>query len=125
MPTAANAPTAAHSVKPYPVRCSGDSAAQIVLPGVPLGSFAGSTYDEASFDLVVGDVYVFCADGVSEARDGMGREFGVKGLLQVIGEHRHQSMRDLVDAIFAAVQDFRGETVANDDMTAVALKITL
>jgi serine phosphatase RsbU (regulator of sigma subunit) len=29
-----------------------------------------------------------------------------------------------VDAIFSAVQDFRGETAPNDDMTAVALKIT-
>jgi hypothetical protein len=29
-----------------------------------------------------------------------------------------------VDAIFAAVQDFRGETAPNDDMTAVAIRIT-
>jgi serine phosphatase RsbU (regulator of sigma subunit) len=30
----------------------------------------------------------------------------------------------MVDAIFAAVQDYRGETMPNDDMTAVALKLT-
>ena len=33
----------ANSGLPYPVRCSGETAAQIVLPGVPLGSFAGSS----------------------------------------------------------------------------------
>ena len=32
--------------------------------------------------------------------------------------------REIVDAIFAAVQEFRGDTPPNDDMTAVALRIT-
>ncbi len=50
--------------------------AQIELPGVPLGSFAGSTYDEVTFDLAPGDLFVFCTDGVSEAFDALGREFG-------------------------------------------------
>src|ERR1700694_3832230 len=68
--------TLANSGLPYPIRCSGDSVSQIVLPGVPLGSCAGSTYDELSFDLAPGDVFVFCSDGVSEANDALGREFG-------------------------------------------------
>ncbi len=116
--------TLANSGLPYPVRCSGDSVSQIELPGVPLGSFAGSTYDEISFDLSAGDVFVFCSDGVSEANDALGREFGYERLLRVVREHRGQSSRELVDAIFTAVQEFRGDTPPNDDMTAVALKIT-
>src|SRR5439155_16926809 len=60
---------------PYPIRCSGGTTMQIELPGVPLGSFAGSTYDEVSFDLASGDVFVFCSDGVFEANDALGREF--------------------------------------------------
>ena len=43
--------TLANSGLPYPIRCSGDTVSQIELPGVPLGAFAGSTYDELSFDL--------------------------------------------------------------------------
>src|SRR5205809_5546402 len=41
--------TMANSGLPYPIRCSGDTVSQIELPGLPLGSFAGSTYDEVSF----------------------------------------------------------------------------
>ena len=67
---------------------------------------------------------VFCTDGVFEANDALGREFGAERLLQVVSETRQKSARELVDAIFAAVQDFRGDTPPNDDMTAVALKIT-
>jgi sigma-B regulation protein RsbU (phosphoserine phosphatase) len=115
--------TLANSGLPYPIRCSGDTVAQIVLPGVPLGSFAGSTYDELTFDLAAGDVFVFCTDGVFEANDALGREFGADRLLEVVRAERQKPARELVDAIFAAVQEFRGDTPPNDDMTAVALKI--
>jgi sigma-B regulation protein RsbU (phosphoserine phosphatase) len=113
----------ANSGLPYPIRCSGDTVAQIELPGVPLGSFAGSTYDELSFDLAKDDVYVFCSDGVFEANDALGREFGAERLLDIVAGVRAKTAKEIVDAIFAAVQDFRGDTPPNDDMTAVALKV--
>ncbi len=114
----------ANSGLPYPVRCSGDSASQIVLPGVPLGSFAGSAYDEVSFDLLAGDVYVFCTDGVFETTDERGREFGVERLTSIVLESRKLPARAIVESIFAAVTDFRGEVPVKDDMTVVALRIT-
>ena len=115
--------TLANSGLPYPIRCSGDSVSQIELPGVPLGSFAGSSYDELSFDLSAGDVFVFCTDGVFEANDALGREFGAERLLEIVADVRSRPAREIVDTIFAAVQDFRGDTPPNDDMTAVALKV--
>ena len=117
--------TLANSGLPYPIRCTADEVSQIHLPGVPLGSFAGSTYEEATFELSAGDVVVFCSDGVFEANDALGREFGAERLLHVVRQHCRTNARDLVDAIFAAVEDFRGETPANDDMTAVAVRITV
>ena len=117
--------TMANSGLPYPIRCSGDTVAQMALPGVPLGSFAGSTYDELTFDLTAGDLFVFCTDGVFEANDAIGREFGADRLLDVVRAERHNTPREVVDAIFGAVHDFRGDTPPNDDMTAVALKITI
>ena len=116
--------TMANSGLPYPVRCSGGSCAQVELPGVPLGAFAGSSYDEVTFELAPGDLFVFCTDGVFEANDPLGREFGAERLLEVIGEARQKSARELVDAIFAAAQTFRADALPNDDMTAVAIKIT-
>ena len=114
----------ANSGLPYPIRCSGETVSQIELPGVPLGAFAGSSYDEITFDLAVGDVFVFCSDGVSEANDALGREFGYERLMDVIREHCAGPSRTLVDAIFKAVEDFRGETPSNDDMTVVVVRIT-
>jgi sigma-B regulation protein RsbU (phosphoserine phosphatase) len=116
--------TFANSGLPYPVRCSGDTAAQIVLPGVPLGSFAGSVYDEVSFELLAGDVYVFCTDGVFETTDHRGREFGVERLAQLVLDSRKLPARTIVESVFSAVTDFRGELPVKDDMTVVALRIT-
>jgi phosphoserine phosphatase RsbU/P len=114
----------ANSGLPYPIRCSGSVVERIELQGIPLGSFPASSYDEVSFDINPGDLFVFCSDGVTEANDALGREFGVGRLLHVIDRTRHKSSRQIADAIFDAVGKFRGDTAPNDDMTAVAVKIT-
>ncbi len=114
----------ANSGLPYPVRCSGGVVARIELAGVPLGSFAASSYEEVSYDLAPGDVYVFCTDGIFEANDALGREFGAERLIEVVERTAQGSASAMVDAIFAAVQEFRGDTPPNDDMTAVVLRIT-
>lgn len=121
--------TLANSGLPYPVRCrvEKDGSARthsIELAGVPLGSFPASTYDEVSFDLAVGDLFVFCTDGVFEARNDENEEFGAARLLSIVERHAHGTARDLVDAIVAAVREFRGEAAPSDDMTAVALRVT-
>ena len=102
--------TMANSGLPYPIRCrpeateAGEAAApgRSSSPGVPLGSFPGSSYDEAVFDLAAGDLFVFCTDGVSEARDEQGEEYGAPRLLsQSSSRHRLGTAREIVDAIFA------------------------
>ena len=100
------------------------SVSQIDMPGVPLGIFAASSYDEVAFELVAGDLYVFCTDGVFEARDLAGKEFGAHRLSDVVRDNRLRSARDLVDAIFTALEDFRGDAPPHDDVTVVVVKIT-
>jgi sigma-B regulation protein RsbU (phosphoserine phosphatase) len=122
----------ANSGLPYPIRLrktdrplESDSAPETLeLAGVPLGSFPGSTYDELALDLQAGDLFIFCSDGVFEANDLLLREFGSARLMKAVEQVRDRSAKEIVDAIFAAVQEFRGEAQPNDDMTAVAVKIT-
>jgi sigma-B regulation protein RsbU (phosphoserine phosphatase) len=116
--------TISNSGLPYPIRCSGDQCGQIELPGVPLGSFPGVIYDEATVPLQAGDVFVFCTDGIFEATSPDGVEFGAKRLCDIVNEHRTGTTREIVDAIFEVAIAFRGGAPQNDDMTAVAVKIT-
>ena len=117
--------TLSNSGLPYPIRCSAGSCRQIELPGVPLGSFPGITYDEVTLDLRPHDLFVFCTDGIFEALNPNGAEFGARRLCEVIDETHEHTARGIVDAIFDAVSSFRGTEPQADDMTAVAIKIAL
>jgi sigma-B regulation protein RsbU (phosphoserine phosphatase) len=116
--------TMSNSGLPYPIRLSGEECGQIELPGVPLGSFPGVEYDEVNIPLAAGDIYVFCTDGIFEAMNEGGQEFGARRLIDIVSQTRSESARGIVDTIFAAVSAFRGAASQNDDMTAVAVRIT-
>jgi sigma-B regulation protein RsbU (phosphoserine phosphatase) len=115
--------TMSNSGLPYPVRVTGDEASFIKLPGVPLGSFVGTQYDEVSYPLSSGDLFVFCSDGVSEAMNERNQEFTPPRLLQVVSESRQLSASQIVQRIVTAVSEHRGGFPPNDDMTVVAVKI--
>ena len=116
--------TLSNSGLPYPIRCSADQCGQIELPGVPLGSFPGIVYDEVTLDLRPDDLFVFCTDGIFEALNAKGAEFGARRLCEVVSASRNESARGIVDAIFHEVTVFRGTEPQADDMTAVAIKIS-
>ena len=94
------------------------------MPGVPLGSFGTTTYDEIVLPAHAGDVFVFCTDGVFEAMNEHGEEFTAARLLDVVGRSRDRSPFEIVQAVFGAVHEWRGDEPPNDDMTAVAVRIT-
>jgi len=124
--------TLANSGVPYPLHCSGthrDDESRVLpsaleMPGVPLGLFQGSSYEELTVDLVQGDLFVFCTDGVHDATDESGEAFGEDRLKEVVRQSCQKSAGALVDDVFTAVQGFRGDAIPNDDLTVVALKIT-
>jgi sigma-B regulation protein RsbU (phosphoserine phosphatase) len=117
--------TLSNSGLPYPIRCSADECGQIELPGVPLGSFPGIIYDQVTLELGADDLFVFCTDGIFEANNPQGIEFGARRLCDVVEKHRGEPARAIVDAIFDAVTTFRETAAQLDDMTAVAVKIAM
>ncbi|HEX6463208.1 MAG TPA: PP2C family protein-serine/threonine phosphatase, partial [Vicinamibacterales bacterium] len=116
--------TLSNSGVPYPIRAAEGVVSQIELPGVPLGSFPGTTYDEVTIPLHAGDLFVFCTDGVFEAMNVTGEEFGAARLIEVVERSRHLDAKTVVSAIVDAVDSFRAGMPPNDDMTAVVVKIT-
>jgi sigma-B regulation protein RsbU (phosphoserine phosphatase) len=114
--------TLANSGLPYPIYCSGDRCSQIELPGVPLGSFAGVTYDEMELELRPNDLLVFCTDGIFESSDERGSEFGARRACEVVSRYRNDPVQTIVDAMFDAVMEFRGGASQTDDMTVVAVR---
>lgn len=115
--------TLSNSGVPYPIRATAESVAQIESPGVPLGSFYGSTYDEIVLPLGHDDVFVFCSDGASEAMNRHNEEFTSTGIIKVVEASRTLPASEIVHNIINAVEDHRAGAPPNDDMTVVTVRI--
>lgn len=115
--------TMSNSGLPYPVRSTAEETKLIELPGVPLGAFVGVSYEDVTFPLHAGDVYVFCSDGVSEAMNERSQEFTPARLVEVVRDSRHLPASQITQNIVSAVSAHRGGFPSNDDMTVVAVKI--
>jgi sigma-B regulation protein RsbU (phosphoserine phosphatase) len=115
--------TFANSGLPFPVKFSNGKATQIELPGIPLGSFGSSQYDDVTVPLEVGDIFVLCSDGIFEAFDEESHEFGAQRVIDVIERTHTQPAKEIVSALFSAVQTFCGDAEQSDDRTVVVVKI--
>ena len=115
--------TFANSGLPFPIRCTAGKAAPIEMPGVPLGAFGTSTYDNVEVPLASGDVFLFCSDGISEAFDASGREFGAGRVMDVVERNCSRTAKEIVGEVFGAVQHFCGDAEQSDDRTVVVVKI--
>ena len=116
--------TLANSGLPYPLKSTADACVPIELPGIPLGTFPGVTYDQLSLEIATGDVFVFCTDGIYETFNAAGEEFGTERVAETVQARRGESAQLIAAAIFDAVDGFRGEAPQGDDMTVVVVKIT-
>jgi sigma-B regulation protein RsbU (phosphoserine phosphatase) len=116
--------TLANSGVPYPIRVTDGIVSQIELPGVPLGSFFGVSYDEVTLPLEIGDVFFFGSDGVFEAMNAAGEEFSSARVMQIVRDARTQPAAEIVDRVSHAIEEHRAGFPSNDDTTMVALRIT-
>jgi len=90
--------------------------------GAPVGIFPNWTYEEGAVQLNSGDLLLAYTDGVIEAVNPGGEEWGVEGLRRAVAESYAQSADDLVHAIFKSMDEFsRG--CQTDDATVVVLRV--
>jgi sigma-B regulation protein RsbU (phosphoserine phosphatase) len=95
--------------------------------GPVLGIFPGRRYVQGEIDLVSGDCFVLFTDGVTEARNTAGREFGEERLQELLtelltGDHNLPAA-GLRDRIMGAVNEF-SEGEVYDDATLMVVKVS-
>jgi len=98
----------------------------INAPGMALGIDAGDVFDVVIKDVTVElsplDTVVVYTDGINEALDDEGNEFGVEQLKGVLREAGPQSVDFLVKTIVDRVQNFSSGHPQNDDITLAAVQ---
>ena len=69
------------------------------------------------------DLFLFYTDGVTEAADGDGAEFGTQRVAQYVTQHAGQPAQDLVAGLYREIVAFTGGHQLADDATVIAGRI--
>jgi len=95
-------------------------------PGMALGIDSGAVFDRMAKDFEVvmtsGDVLIMYTDGITEALDAKGAEFGLTRMIQSIHVSASGGARTMIDRITDDVTSFIGPTPRNDDITLIAIR---
>jgi len=105
---------------PYLLRASGDRDT-LAGTGVPFGIDADMPYRIAQTVLYPGDMLFLYSDGITEAFDQDGAEFGTARLEAALEAGRGGSAAELVARVLGATAAFAEGADQSDDITALAL----
>jgi ligand-binding sensor domain-containing protein/serine phosphatase RsbU (regulator of sigma subunit) len=109
-----------------PLHRSGDSTEYLSSPGdrFPLGAIRGSTYQGRTLGLIPGDVVVMFTDGVPEARNRAGEQYGYDAPRDLLArlDVSVLSADQIKEAIVSDVYRCCRGSRLSDDMTIVVIK---
>ncbi|HUI83120.1 MAG TPA: SpoIIE family protein phosphatase [Candidatus Binatia bacterium] len=106
-----------------PVLQVGESGVKVLeAADPPLGLFEDQEFTAATTVAHRGDTLVLYTDGVLEAENADGNEYGLERLRQLIEQHPRVRPLELVEACREQLQQFRGARERLDDETLLALQ---
>jgi sigma-B regulation protein RsbU (phosphoserine phosphatase) len=87
----------------------------------PVGLFAETVYQAEAVQLYPGDLIIAYTDGIVEATNAASEEWGVEGLLAAVKCCRTRQPESIVEAAFAALDEFSGDDQTDDATLLAAL----
>jgi sigma-B regulation protein RsbU (phosphoserine phosphatase) len=101
--------------------CGGETRSQGAT-GVPLGMFPSATFPVFSFSIQAGDSLLIYTDGLTEARNATGEEYGLKRVHALADGHRTKPPAELISNCLADLHTFTAGSKQSDDLTLLALQ---
>jgi serine phosphatase RsbU (regulator of sigma subunit) len=116
---------------PYLFRAGRASGSEPALPvieelstgGTVVGMFPEMGYEEATVDLLPGDVLLIFTDGVPEAHNPANEEFGEERLQQLLRTTAHLPADEISARISAETKDWIRDAEQYDDLTFIVMKV--
>ena len=106
----------------YPLVRRGHGAVEELRDGgLPLGLFEDAEYQQGEIALERGDTLLLYSDGISEAVDPRGQEYGEDRLTALWKAQGARGAGDFIETVLGEVVRFRGSREQSDDMTVVVL----
>ncbi|MCR5536006.1 MAG: SpoIIE family protein phosphatase [Succinivibrio sp.] len=106
----------------HPVLCHRDGRFELVeyQHSPPLGCLEDLEFEEHDFKLSAGDTIFVYTDGVAEAVNTQGEQFGTDGILKALNKNLGLAPEELVPAVCAELDHYVGEAEQFDDITMLA-----
>jgi sigma-B regulation protein RsbU (phosphoserine phosphatase) len=98
------------------VRADG-SVDRLEASGFPIGMLPGAEYQRQATVLEPGDTLVVYTDGLTEAEDPEGEEFGVDRLEAACSKHRGKGLAAMAKALEDDLEKFTAAATLSDDRT--------
>ena len=108
---------------PLVMRATGE-AEWLEASGCVLGVLPMMKYDESRTGLDAGDVLVVFSDGVTDALNPQGEEFGEQRLAEAVRKHRGESSAVILEGVNQAIADWSAGTPLPDDLTLLVARRT-
>ena len=108
---------------PLVMRATGE-AEWLEASGCVLGVLPMMKYDESRTCLDAGDVLVVFSDGVTDALNPQGEEFGEQRLAEAARKHRGESSAAILEGVNQAIADWSAGTPLPDDLTLLVARRT-
>ena len=96
---------------------------RLTAGGPAIGLMPGADYASGHVALAPGDLLAAFTDGISEALNLDGDEWGEERLLALIARSTHHGAREIVDTVLGAAEEFALGAAQHDDMTVAALRV--
>jgi serine phosphatase RsbU (regulator of sigma subunit) len=90
--------------------------------GLIAGAFVQASFDEETIQLDPGDMVVAFSDGLTEAQNAEGEDFGDDRMVAVVQANRNREPAVLLEALLQEANGFRGAADQNDDLTVLVLR---
>ncbi len=107
---------------PFLLRAGTTVVARLRPTGMALGFDASASYGEGTETLSPGDVVLAYTDGLTEALNEEGEEFGDARLAGLLVGNRHLAAADLQRVVSAELETFCGRAPQHDDVTIVVAR---
>ena len=89
---------------------------------LPVGALSDWNYEGQQAQLHPGDMLFLYTDGISEAQNAAGEQFGRKYVKQLAREHCTDTAQQLVELMESEVHRHAGDAQQSDDITLLAIK---
>lgn len=100
------------------------SIERLTTGGIVVGAFPSVNFDEGRTTLGAGDMLVLFSDGVTEAQNQTGEEYGEARLTSFVAARREETAANLRREIFEEIDRWSGGAERGDDQTLVIMKVT-